>query len=175
MPNQDKQDGNKELMQVLKHGIPYEGPTIVVDTREQKPYGFNGEVPTVKAALKAGDYSVLGFEEQIMVERKSLSDLVRCVGSDRRRFMKQMKRLLEIGLTGEIMLVVESSWEEIAIGQWRATRIKPAQVEGTLLALMGMGIPVCLSSSWSGGQRLTERFLIGAHRRVTKGFRAKGR
>jgi len=167
---------NKELLEVLKHGIPYEGPTIVVDSREQKPYGFNGEIPTVTACLKAGDYSVLGFEEQIMVERKSLPDLVRCVGSDRRRFMQQMKRLLLIGKAGgEIMLMVESSWEEISMGQWRATKIRPSQVEGTLLALMGMGIPVCLGSSWSGSERLTERFLIGAHRRVLKGFSGQGR
>ena len=163
---------NKELLQVLKNGVPYVGPTIVVDTREQKPYGFNGEIPTTKQALKAGDYSVVGFEDQIMVERKSLSDLVRCVGSDRRRFMKQMKRLLQIGKDGgEILLMVESSWEEIAKGRWRATRIKPAQVEGTILALMGMGIPVCLGTTWESSERLTERFLVGAHRRLTLGFR----
>jgi hypothetical protein len=90
--------------------------------------------------------------------------------------MQQMKRLLLIGKAGgEILLMVESSWEEISMGQWRATRIRPSQVEGTLLALMGMGIPVCLGSSWSGSERLTERFLIGAHRRVLKGFSGQGR
>ena len=51
--------------------------TIVVDTREQEPYGFNPDlVRPVRRALPAGDYSVAGLEETIAVERKTLDDFV---------------------------------------------------------------------------------------------------
>lgn len=54
-------------------------PIIVVDTREQRPYSFDearvGGV--VHAALPAGDYSLLGQETRIAIERKSLADVRR--------------------------------------------------------------------------------------------------
>jgi ERCC4-type nuclease len=64
---------------------------IVVDTREQTPLvpwrrARKGDdpalvtsgaycLPTVRAALKAGDYSVEGLEHVVAVERKSIADL----------------------------------------------------------------------------------------------------
>ncbi len=53
---------------------------IVIDSREQQPYTFACEV--VKAKLDAGDYSVVGFEQRVAVERKSLRDFVGTVIHD---------------------------------------------------------------------------------------------
>ena len=50
--------------------------TVVVDTREQEPYSFDSDkVSAVRKALPAGDYSLVGLEERVAVERKSLTDL----------------------------------------------------------------------------------------------------
>ena len=80
-------------------------PVIIVDTREQKPYKFS--IPTVKRGLSSGDYSIVGYEEDITVERKSLPDLVRCCGRDRSRFMDQCNRLI---LIKHRLLIIESGW-----------------------------------------------------------------
>lgn len=67
-------------------------PTIVIDTRERKPWEF-GDLPTSRARLHTGDYSVAGLTHLIAVERKSLSDLVTCTGRERQRFKRELQRL----------------------------------------------------------------------------------
>ena len=53
--------------------------TVLVDTRERNPLdlsrfeGWFGKVE--RKALKLGDYSIAGLEEECVVERKDLSDL----------------------------------------------------------------------------------------------------
>ena len=61
---------------------------ILIDTREQAPFTFQGyEVDPEPATLPCGDYSLPGFEDRAAVERKKLNDLVGClVGKDRDRF-----------------------------------------------------------------------------------------
>ncbi len=60
---------------------------IVVDTREQEPYGFDaGRVRVIRRALPAGDYSLEGMESTVAVERKSLPDFVSTVIHSRPRF-----------------------------------------------------------------------------------------
>ena len=67
--------------------------TIVVDTREQTPLMFAKCVPTIRAGLRTGDYSLAGFEDQFTVERKSLSDLVHTIIHDRARFERELERM----------------------------------------------------------------------------------
>ena len=55
------------------------GITIKIDTREQKPYAFeNAEI----GALQVGDYSIVGLEDYISIERKELSDLISSISRD---------------------------------------------------------------------------------------------
>jgi len=64
---------------------------ILVDCREKTPYEFPCQ--TELAKLDAGDYTVKGYEKTIAVERKSHSDLYRCLSSDFSRFKKQLRKL----------------------------------------------------------------------------------
>lgn len=58
---------------------------IVIDTREQTPYGFaKYDAEPIRAALPTGDYSLPGFEDRVAIERKSLDDLVGCLKGDKR-------------------------------------------------------------------------------------------
>ena len=53
---------------------------ILIDTREQAPFTFQGyDVDPEPATLPVGDYSLVGFEDRAAVERKSLDDLVGCL------------------------------------------------------------------------------------------------
>ena len=53
--------------------------TVIVDTREQLPLELS--MCTIRGTLPTGDYSILGFEEYVVVERKSLPDLIGCMTS----------------------------------------------------------------------------------------------
>lgn len=145
-------------------------PTIVIDTREQKPYKFS--VPSVLKGLNSGDYSIVGYENDITVERKSLPDLVRCCGRERQRFFEQCRRL---ALFDSKLLVVEADWQGIAEGKGihPKSRVTPAQIEGTLLAIADMGIPFITAESRKRAQMITERYLISSHRRYWKQYRSK--
>jgi ERCC4-type nuclease len=68
--------------------------TVVVDTREQEPYSFDSDkVSAVRKALPAGDYSLVGLEERVAVERKSLTDFVSTVIRGRKRFHRELEKL----------------------------------------------------------------------------------
>ena len=67
---------------------------ILIDTREQAPFTFQGyDVDPETATLLVGDYSLPGFQDRAAVERKSLNDLIGCLmGKDRERFERELAR-----------------------------------------------------------------------------------
>ena len=92
--------------------------TVLVDTREQAPWHFQNIVIEKRlwlvkrklASLKTGDYSIEGFEDNLIVERKSGSDLVGSVtyGNDRfRREHERMKAIVDAG--GFACVIIEDS------------------------------------------------------------------
>jgi len=62
--------------------------TVAFDTREQLPFSFQqihmdrkrAFVMTQKRTLQTGDYSIVGYEDRLCVERKSLEDLYHTLG-----------------------------------------------------------------------------------------------
>lgn len=105
-------------------------PVVVVDSREQCPLPIE-RLPTVRAGLLTGDYSVAGLEHLFAVERKSIPDLVACcAASNRERFEHELHRLR--GFRFKRLLVVGTR-QDIEQGAYRST-IKPAAVLGTLAA-----------------------------------------
>ena len=63
---------------------------VAIDTREQKPYRFpRCEVKT----LPTGDYSIVGLEDQIAIERKHKADAYASLGQGRARFERELERL----------------------------------------------------------------------------------
>jgi DNA excision repair protein ERCC-4 len=72
--------------------------TLIIDSREQKPYAFDGLAPTVTRALKAGDYSIVGHEfptpgDGFVIERKSIDDAFKTIISARDRFVRELEKL----------------------------------------------------------------------------------
>lgn len=95
---------------------------IVVDSREQAPWTFDsapvyeGTSVTV-SSLPTGDYSVEGFQDAVAVERKSLPDLVACLGRERDRFARELARAR--GLES-FAVVIEGSFTDLKQGQYRS-------------------------------------------------------
>lgn len=81
---------------------------VVVDTREQSPWEF--EVPTVRKALKFGDYSLRGLEHWCAVERKSAADLAGTLTSGLARFLREYDRAAKSG--ARLFLLAECSYLE---------------------------------------------------------------
>ena len=118
--------------------------TFLIDSREQKPLDFSywhidaeKRVRTEIATLDTGDYTIKGFQKLISVERKSLDDLIGCVGASRDRFERELQRLLAFPCR---LIVVEASWDELELGQWWG-KVTPKQVIGSVQGWMDYGIP----------------------------------
>lgn len=67
--------------------------TIIIDTREKNPFAF-ANYDTEVSTLKTGDYSLKGLEDQIVLERKSMSDFYSSV--TKKRFWNEMERMSQI-------------------------------------------------------------------------------
>lgn len=113
---------------------------VTVDTREQWPLDV-APLRTITATLSTGDYSVRGLEHVIAVERKSLDDLLSCVGQERDRFDREVMRLLAYPVR---CLVVESTWAALEAGEWRSKVTAQAAI-GSVLGWIAAGLPVVMA------------------------------
>ena len=79
---------------------------VAIDTREQKPYRFpRSEMKT----LPTGDYSVVGLEDRIAIERKTKEDAYSSLGQGRARFERELQRLSRYDYAA---VVIETSLPE---------------------------------------------------------------
>lgn len=86
---------------------------IIVDTREQLPFDFSSINPTPQTTreyLPTGDYSLVGFETKICVERKSVNDLYCSCGKNRERFEREIVRMADFQYAA---IVCEGDWQTI--------------------------------------------------------------
>ncbi|OGR89729.1 MAG: hypothetical protein A2992_06435 [Elusimicrobia bacterium RIFCSPLOWO2_01_FULL_59_12] len=108
-------------------GKSIEPPVIVIDSREQRPYDFPGAI--VKG-IPSGDYSLLGFENQVAVERKSKEDAYASLGAGRVRFEKELERLSKLDYAA---IVIESTLEEFLEAP-AFTRMNPKAAVNSIIA-----------------------------------------
>lgn len=123
---------------------------VAVDTREQRPYGFED---TIRKKLDAGDYSVCGYENRIAIERKSLEDWINTILRGRERFAREIERLKEYDFAA---IVIEATPAEIMAGQYRAD-IRPSALLALTadLVIRFRPINVILGGSRPGAAALT--------------------
>ncbi len=117
--------------------------TIAVDNREQMPFQFVGYktdarqgykpliIPTQAASLKTGDYSLVGFEDRISCERKSMQDAFSTFCQGRERFERELERLNAMEFAG---VVIESSWPTILHKPPEHTKFSPKSFFRSVIA-----------------------------------------
>lgn len=132
----------------------------IVDTREQRPWSLS-PLKSIRGTLPTGDYSVMGLTNEIAIERKSLSDLLGCIGTHRDRFDDEVKRLLAYPTR---CLIVECTWEEFTAGNWRS-KISPSAAMGSVLGWIATGIPILFAGGASEASECAARILFIAARR----------
>lgn len=135
--------------------------TALIDTREQLPLDL-APLKIDRVGLQTGDYSLLGLENEVAVERKSLDDLISCIGSGRERFERELVRLRSYPVRA---VVVEATWAELSAGGWRS-RVTPAAAVGSVLAWISEGIPFLFVGSHQEAGRVVARllYLVGRRR-----------
>lgn len=127
-------------------------PIVIVDSHEQIPFDFS-EFPnwieeSKRQKLKVGDYSVQGMEDLLVIERKSLSDLITTLMQHRSRFFKLCEKMTKYRWRA---LFVEASYEDIKspYDEDLNTLAHPNAVSGTLDALEARyGIPIIYTSRY---------------------------
>jgi DNA excision repair protein ERCC-4 len=112
---------------------------IVVDTREQEPFTFGESAQIICRALPAGDYSVVGFEGRIAVERKSLDDFVQTVIHSRARFVREL-RALQQHLAA--CIVVEADMGDVWNGRYKSNARRESVMGAAMAIVCDWGIPV---------------------------------
>ena len=152
--------------------------TILVDSREQKPFNFEHERYDVKiqpGTLTVGDYSLCGLTDKVAVERKSLPDLVQCLGRERSRFEKE---LLRGAALDAFAVVVEGSWSDLANGNFRSQLNPHAACQSTLAFMARYRVPFLFAGSRPAAEYVTwgflHQFLEGARKRWASIVKAHG-
>lgn len=143
---------------------------IIVDSREQRPFSFRGNlyegVTVETGTLTVGDYALAGLTDKVAVERKELADLVACLGRERERFERELIRGAALDA---FAVVVESSWADLAGGQYRS-KLNPHAACQSVLAFAGRyRVPFLFAGSRAAAEYMTcgflQQYLEGARRR----------
>jgi ERCC4-type nuclease len=118
---------------------------VVMSDQEKRPWLFDPELVVVhKRYLRTGDYTLLGLEDQITLERKSLGDFVNTVIHDAIRFRKELVRMsgfdvAAIAVEADVGMVLRHEYE---------SDVEPASVLGKAHGLfLDHGVPVFF---WGG-------------------------
>jgi hypothetical protein len=133
---------------------------LIVDNREQCPFAFLHEKyagTIVEAgALDTGDYSLAGLADRVAVERKSLSDLVACLGRERERFERELQRAAALDA---FAVVIESSWADLAGGKYRSQLNPHAACQSVLAFTCRYRLAFLFAGSRAGAEYVTWGFL----------------
>lgn len=119
--------------------------TVICDTRERTPPAIDLLLPVVRGKMQTGDYTVAGLEHLVCVERKSLQDLVMCVGRERPRFDRCIERMRGFQLA---VLVIEASESTVELKQYRG-EVDPNAVLGSVHSWRAKGINI----DWAGNSQ----------------------
>lgn len=129
-------------------------PPIVVDTREQRPYEFSD---SLRGTLGAGDYSLVGCETRVAIERKSLPDACGSIGAHRARFLREWERLAALEYAA---VVIEASLPQILTSPPIWTGVHPRSVVSTYLAWsVRFGVPVIFAGDRLHAQAAVKKLL----------------
>jgi len=135
---------------------------ILIDTREQQPYEFeNAEVGTIPV----GDYSILGLEDCIAIERKELNDLISCLTTDRERFERELFKGKALDY---FALVIEASLSNLVNGNYRSEMNPESAIQSLLAFSVRYRLPIWFCESRKYAQRVTENLLCKYVKEIEK-------
>jgi ERCC4-type nuclease len=89
---------------------------VTVDTREPEPHPWEQYLPDgwrfERGTLETGDLALAALPDGAVVERKTPGDMVSCIGKERTRFERELKRGR---YCGRMIVVVEGSLVDVVM------------------------------------------------------------
>lgn len=137
---------------------------MVIDTREQLPWGFGKprrrelqDGGVIEYALDAGDYAPMvdGEVLPMRIERKSMPDWFGAVGKGRKRFERELEKMK----TYRSYLIIEASAEEIRAGYERSLVSGEAALGSALAFSIDYGVMPIFASNRRTAQRIASGLL----------------
>jgi ERCC4-type nuclease len=113
-----------------------DGFVLVQDTREQRPLFSDPTdgLVVVTDTLHLGDYSIRGFEDKFVVERKQISDFYSYIGKQRERTVRKMQQFRQVVTSGGyVALVIEASECDLLCG-YIMSRVSPETARQALVS-----------------------------------------
>lgn len=147
---------------------------LVIDSREQDPYSFSRfNVETETAALLTGDYSLLGFEDRVAIERKSIDDLIGCLkDGNRERFERELARARHYDL---FAVVVEATLDDVSKGRYRSAMKAHAALQSIFAFQVRYGIVFIWAGNRIGAEYVTYSLLEKYLAEIQKRFEMASR
>jgi DNA excision repair protein ERCC-4 len=143
---------------------------IIRDSREQNGFAFADYPATVEVeTLASGDYSLQGFENRIGIERKSLSDLLASISTERPRFERELARLRGFDCAA---VVVEEPAHALRSGRYRSQMDPAAAWQSVMAFTQRFRIPFLFCDSRADAEQATFDLLRHFHRDRVKELQA---
>jgi DNA excision repair protein ERCC-4 len=136
--------------------------TIIIDTREQRPWMFGGAHRVERAKLPAGDYSIAGFEATVAIERKSLDDFVQSIAWERDRFLRECERLRSYELK---TILVEAGVPDVWTHRYRSKTAPQAVIASAVAIEQDYGISMTWAGSRDSAEKIAALILSRFHRK----------
>jgi ERCC4-type nuclease len=83
--------------------------------------------------MATGDYSLMGFQDRLTIERKSIGDFLGSITADRQRFEREFERMAKFEFAA---VVVEGQLSDVLEHARTKTRIKTDSILGTINSWM---------------------------------------
>jgi DNA excision repair protein ERCC-4 len=143
---------------------------LLLDTREPDPHPwaahFSPDVRVEWGTLETGDLALAALPDAAVVERKTVPDLLGCIGASRDRFERELRRGRYVG---RLIVIVEGSLADV-LRQSRG--IHPNAILGTVAAWQRRFCPICFAGDVQTAARVAESFLRGQVREWEKTAKA---
>ena len=152
-------------------------PTILIDTREQRPWMFPEYVPVRLATLNAGDYALEG-DTHFAIERKSLDDFIGTVFSGWDRFKRELARMTAAGFVARVIIVeadyAHTLFSMTSKGQLvppphNHPNISPEAVASRVAELTLMGVSVLFCGNAEGAAVQAYHLLMNRNKELQNG------
>ena len=140
---------------------------VKVDSREKKPYQF--ETASEVGTIPVGDYSIVGLENHIAIERKTVDDLIGCLTTGRERFERELYKARALDY---FALVTEASLKDFINHNYRSQMEPKAAIQSLLAFSIRYRLPVWFCESREYAQRITESLLVKYAHEVEKKHKA---
>jgi ERCC4-type nuclease len=105
---------------------------LTLDTREPWPHPWERFMPPgwsmIREGMETGDLAVAGLPHGVIVERKTVPDFLACVGRERARFERELKRGR---YAARMVVIIEGSLPDVLAASRGITHIS---IVGTVAA-----------------------------------------